>query len=76
MSKINKIGIMSGRLSEPLTKKIQEFPRNTWKYEFEKALIKLNIFQSRLVLQSIHFWLTILWKKNFLVYQNLIYKKT
>ena len=39
MSKINKIGIMSGRLSEPLTKKIQEFPRNTWKYEFEKASI-------------------------------------
>ena len=39
MSKINKIGIMSGRLSEPLTKKIQEFPRNTWKYEFEKASV-------------------------------------
>ena len=30
---------MSGRLSEPLTKKIQEFPRNTWKYEFEKASV-------------------------------------
>ncbi len=39
MSKLNKIGIMSGRLSEPLTKKIQEFPRNTWKYEFEKASV-------------------------------------
>ena len=39
MSKIDKIGIMSGRLSEPLTKKIQEFPRNTWKYEFEKASV-------------------------------------
>tara|TARA_B100001146_G_scaffold100159_1_gene88739 strand:- start:136 stop:969 length:834 start_codon:yes stop_codon:yes gene_type:complete len=39
MSKINKIGVMNGRLSEPLTKKIQEFPRNTWKYEFEKASI-------------------------------------
>jgi hexulose-6-phosphate isomerase len=39
MSKIDKIGIMSGRLSEPLTKKTQEFPRNTWKYEFEKASV-------------------------------------
>ncbi len=33
----NKIGIMHGRLSEPISGKIQEFPKNTWKHEFEKA---------------------------------------
>jgi len=35
----NKIGIMSGRLSEPVTEKIQDFPKNTWKSEFEKASV-------------------------------------
>jgi len=40
MSKIsNRIGIMNGRLSEPISGKIQEFPKNTWKHEFEKASI-------------------------------------
>lgn len=40
MSKIrNKIGIMNGRLSEPISRKIQEFPKNSWKYEFEKASV-------------------------------------
>ena len=34
---INKIGIMNGRLSEPLGTKIQEFPSTTWKDEFVKA---------------------------------------
>jgi len=34
---INKIGIMNGRLSEPLGTKIQEFPYMTWKDEFTKA---------------------------------------
>ena len=33
----NKIGIMHGRLSEPVNNKIQEFPIKTWKNEFEKA---------------------------------------
>lgn len=38
VSKIhNRIGIMNGRLSEPTGGKIQEFPKNTWKQEFEKA---------------------------------------
>jgi len=35
----DKIGIMSGRFSEPITKKIQAFPENTWKSEFEKASV-------------------------------------
>ena len=35
----NKIGIMGGRLSEPVTEKIQDFPKNTWKSEFEKASV-------------------------------------
>ena len=35
--KYNKIGIMNGRLSEQVNYKIQEFPKNTWKTEFEKA---------------------------------------
>lgn len=40
MSKIhNKIGIMNGRLSEPISEKIQEFPKTSWKYEFEKASV-------------------------------------
>jgi len=34
---INKIGIMNGRLSEPLGTKIQEFPYMTWRDEFVKA---------------------------------------
>lgn len=33
----NKIGIMQGRLSNPINKKIQSFPIFTWKEEFEKA---------------------------------------
>jgi len=33
----NRVGIMHGRLSEPSDQKIQEFPRYTWRYEFEKA---------------------------------------
>lgn len=33
----NQIGIMSGRLSASFNKKIQSFPINTWKSEFEKA---------------------------------------
>ena len=33
----HEIGIMHGRLSEPINNKIQEFPNNTWKNEFEKA---------------------------------------
>ena len=37
LNSINKIGIMNGRLSEPLGKKIQEFPHMTWKDEFVKA---------------------------------------
>jgi len=38
MSKLsNNIGIMHGRLSEPINHKIQEFPIKTWKNEFEKA---------------------------------------
>ncbi len=32
-----KIGIMQGRLSEPVNDKIQSFPHNTWETEFEKA---------------------------------------
>ena len=40
MSKMrNKIGIMNGRLSEKISEKIQEFPKNTWKQEFEKASV-------------------------------------
>jgi len=31
------LGIMQGRLSPPLTEKIQEFPATTWKNEFSKA---------------------------------------
>jgi L-ribulose-5-phosphate 3-epimerase len=34
---INKIGIMQGRLSKQRGMKIQEFPRDTWEQEFEKA---------------------------------------
>ena len=33
----NKIGIMSGRLSQPINQAIQTFPKETWKDEFEKA---------------------------------------
>ncbi len=32
-----KIGIMQGRLSESINNKIQSFPHDTWKTEFEKA---------------------------------------
>jgi hexulose-6-phosphate isomerase len=32
-----KIGIMQGRLSEPINNQIQSFPQDTWKTEFEKA---------------------------------------
>ncbi|RJQ28869.1 sugar phosphate isomerase/epimerase [Candidatus Parcubacteria bacterium] len=32
-----KIGIMQGRLSAPLDNKIQRFPRNSWRAEFEAA---------------------------------------
>ena len=31
--------MMSGRFSEPITEKIQAFPKNTWKSEFEKASV-------------------------------------
>lgn len=34
-----KIGIMSGRLSEPINNQIQAFPANSWKDEFQKAQI-------------------------------------
>jgi|APSaa5957512535_1039671.scaffolds.fasta_scaffold03299_4 L-ribulose-5-phosphate 3-epimerase len=40
MSKIhNKIGIMNGRLSESINGKIQEFPKHSWKQEFESASV-------------------------------------
>lgn len=40
MSKINnRIGIMNGRFSEQISEKIQEFPKNTWKQEFEMASV-------------------------------------
>ena len=29
-----KVGVLQGRLSEPVNKKMQEFPSNTWKSEF------------------------------------------
>ncbi len=34
---MNKIGIMQGRLSPPVDKRIQAFPVNFWEDEFEKA---------------------------------------
>ncbi len=34
---IPKIGVMQGRLSEPINNEIQSFPYNTWKTEFKKA---------------------------------------
>jgi L-ribulose-5-phosphate 3-epimerase len=34
---IPKIGIMQGRLSEPINNQIQSFPQDTWKTEFKKA---------------------------------------
>ena len=34
---ISKIGIMGGRLSNPIKNEIQAFPRNSWNIEFEKA---------------------------------------
>ncbi len=34
---IPKIGIMQGRLSEPVNNEIQSFPHKTWEIEFEKA---------------------------------------
>ena len=37
MKNYNKIGIMSGRLSKPIKNKIQSFPVNSWKTEFETA---------------------------------------
>lgn len=37
MTKKPKIGIMQGRLSKPNNDKIQSFPVNSWKQEFEKA---------------------------------------
>ena len=37
MVKSSKIGIMSGRLSEKIDDRIQIFPINSWKEEFEKA---------------------------------------
>jgi len=33
----NRIGIMSGRLSDPVNNMIQAFPEHTWKDEFSKA---------------------------------------
>lgn len=33
----NKIGIMQGRLSLPVNGRIQSFPKQTWKEEFDKA---------------------------------------
>lgn len=37
MARISKIGIMGGRLSDPIKNEIQAFPRNSWGKEFEKA---------------------------------------
>lgn len=37
MTGIPKIGIMEGRLSDPIDNQIQAFPRNSWDKEFEKA---------------------------------------
>ena len=34
---IPKIGIMQGRLSDPVNNEIQSFPHDTWESEFEKA---------------------------------------
>lgn len=34
---VPKIGIMQGRLSEPVNNEIQSFPHETWEREFEKA---------------------------------------
>lgn len=36
---IRTIGIMQGRLSEPLDGKIQSFPKTTWREEFQKAVL-------------------------------------
>ena len=35
--RVPKIGIMGGRLSDPMGNEIQAFPRNSWSNEFEKA---------------------------------------
>ena len=51
----NKIGIMQGRLSEPISNKIQEFPKNSWKEEFHKA--------SELGFDSIE-WIFDIYRKN------------
>lgn len=37
MTRMPKIGIMGGRLSNPIGNEIQAFPRNSWSKEFEKA---------------------------------------
>jgi len=37
MKRIPQIGIMSGRLSEPVRNEIQAFPRYSWREEFERA---------------------------------------
>lgn len=37
MKSFNKIGIMQGRLSLPINRKIQSFPQNSWKDEFASA---------------------------------------
>ncbi|MDC2980059.1 hypothetical protein OAZ14_01260, partial [Candidatus Pelagibacter sp.] len=39
---LEKIGLMQGRLSIPIGKKIQAFPTNNWENEFRKAK-KLSI---------------------------------
>ena len=39
----NEIGVMQGRLSPPINNRIQAFPKNNWKDEFELASIMGNI---------------------------------
>lgn len=50
-----KIGLMQGRLSEPTSDKIQEFPWKSWKEEFQQAAsIDLHLLEWTLDLQGLY----------------------
>ena len=50
-----KIGLMQGRLSEPTSDKIQEFPWNSWKEEFQRLeLIDLHLLEWTLDLKGLY----------------------
>jgi len=49
------LGVMQGRLSEPTSERIQEFPGTSWREEFQRAaLIDLHLLEWTLDLQGLY----------------------